>query len=203
MAPGAPGNSPRNPRTGSEPPAMGSGEQSSPSPDANDDDAFLEAMRGVRPLPGARPVRVTGASPPARAPRPLPPPAKAAFIVERTEETISGRAADVGAPVVRALRKGDPPVVARLDLHGRSVAAVPGALERFFTAARTRGARAALVIHGRGQGSEEGHAVLRPAVWDWLATSAAARVGVMAFSTAGPRDGGAGATVALLRRPGR
>jgi DNA-nicking Smr family endonuclease len=170
---------------------------------APDDEIFLEAMRGVRPLPGARTVRGTGVSPPARAPRPPAPPPAPAFIVERTEEMISGRAADVGTPVVRALRKGDPPVVARLDLHGRAVAEVPRALDRFLTAARTRGARAAVVIHGRGQGSEAGHAVLRPAVWDWLATSAAASVGVMAFSTAGPRAGGAGATLVLLRRPGR
>src|SRR4051794_24259514 len=132
-----------------------------------DDDAFLEAMRGVRPLPGARTVRPTGAAPPVRAPRPPAPPSVPAFIVERTDEMVSGRAADVGASVVRALRKGDPPVVARVDLHGRAVADVPRALDRFLTAVRTRGARAALVIHGRGQGSEAGQAVLRPAVWDW------------------------------------
>jgi DNA-nicking Smr family endonuclease len=173
--------------------------------DARDDAAFAEAMRGARPLPPGT-SRITGAAVPAsrptraraRAPRPGP-----AFIVERTEETVSGRAADVGGPVVRALRRGDPPVAARLDLHGRAAAEVPRALAGFLTAARSRGARAALVIHGRGQGSEAGHAVLRPAVWDWLATSAAASVGVMAFSTAAPRDGGTGATVVLLHRAGR
>jgi DNA-nicking Smr family endonuclease len=173
--------------------------------DAPDDDAFAEAMRGARPL-SAGAARITGAALPTSRPTRTPQaaaPRAPAFFVERTEETVSGRAADVGAPVVRALRRGDPPVAARLDLHGRAAADVPRALDRFFTAARTRGARAALVIHGRGQGSEAGHPVLRPAVWDWLATSAAASVGVMAFSSAAPRDGGAGATVVLLRRAGR
>ena len=57
-----------------------------------------------------------------------------------------------------------------------------------------------LVIHGRGQNSEGGTAVLRPALAEWLAGAAAARVGVMAFAPAPARAGGVGATVVLLRR---
>ena len=54
------------------------------------------------------------------------------------------------------------------------------------------------MIHGRGHGSDAGGPVLRPAIWEWLASAAAARCGVMAFASARPREGGAGATVILL-----
>jgi DNA-nicking Smr family endonuclease len=173
-------------------------------PDGSDEDAdaFAEAMRGARPLGGPRDTRAD--APPTRRPgKRMPVPAASPFIVERTDENIAGRAADVGPPVVRALRAGDPPVDARLDLHGRAAADAAHALERFLVAARSRAARVALVIHGRGQGSESGAPVVRPAVWDWLASPAAARAGVKAFSSAAPREGGVGATLVLLRRPGR
>ena len=65
---------------------------------------------------------------------------------------------------------------------------------------RADGRRAVLVIHGRGQNSEAGEPVLRPALHDWLASAAGARAGVMAFAPAPPRAGGTGATVVLLRR---
>ena len=172
-----------------------------PGPPPDDDDAFAQAMRGARPLPGARVVRDDGPRAPRRPPRAAATLAARLFIVERTDDSVSGRATDVGMPVVRALRGGEPPIAARLDLHGRITADVGHAVERFLVAARTRGARAALLIHGRGRGSDAGP-VLRPVVWDWLESAAAARAGVMAFSTASPRDGGAGATVVLLRRSG-
>jgi DNA-nicking Smr family endonuclease len=60
------------------------------------------------------------------------------------------------------------------------------------------GLRCALVIHGRGQRSESGP-VLKQALTRWLAEPPlGARV--MAFASATPADGGAGATYVLLRR---
>jgi DNA-nicking Smr family endonuclease len=77
------------------------------------------------------------------------------------------------------------------------------ALESFVATAHARGARALLVIHGRGHGSDAGGPVLRPAIWNWLASAASAHGGVMAFVSARPHDGGTGATVVLLRRANR
>ncbi len=113
---------------------------------------------------------------------------------------ITGRAPDVSVKILHALRNGEPPVQARLDLHGRLRDEAVRGMARFVAAARGRGARAALVIHGRGHNSEAGASVLRPAIWQWLSSPAAARAGVLAFASARPRDGGAGATVMLLRR---
>ena len=175
---------------------------------SDDDSAFAEAVRGARPH-AQRDARLTP-------PRPVEPPGKrraslsqrapsssassARFIVEQTGDEIAGRAADVSLKVVRELRAGTPAVEARLDVHGRRRAEALGTLESFVASARARGARALLVIHGRGHGSEEGKPVLRPAMWEWLAGAAAERLGVMAFASARPRDGGPGATVILLRR---
>jgi DNA-nicking Smr family endonuclease len=122
------------------------------------------------------------------------------FVVEESGDTIAGRAPEVSAKILRALRNGEPPVQARLDLHGRLRDEAVRGVERFVAAARARGARTALVIHGRGHNSEAGGPVLRPAIWQWLQSPAASRAGVMAFASARPRDGGAGATVMLLRR---
>jgi DNA-nicking Smr family endonuclease len=170
------------------------------SSDDDDARAFEEAMRGARRLRGPRvPAPADG---PRLAPAPAGPraPAGPAFDVAVDGDAITGRARGVSVALVRRLRDGEPPIAARLDLHGRVLGDVGGALARFVAAARARGQRAGLVIHGRGRNSEAGAPVLRPAVWDWLASAAAARAGVMAFVTASPRDGGAGATVVLLRR---
>jgi DNA-nicking Smr family endonuclease len=171
----------------------------------DDDDAFAEAVRGARPL-GQRDARVTAPQPAIAEPRrkrPATAPPPAAFIVEQTGDEITGRAADVSLKLLRELRAGAHPVEARLDLHGRGRAEAVRALDSFVAGARARGARALLVIHGRGRGSETGGPVLRPALWQWLASAAAERSGVMAFVSARPRDGGAGATMVLLRRQGR
>jgi len=166
----------------------------------DDDRAFEEAMRGARPL--ERGSARVAASPSGQARRkttaaPTPSP----FIVEQTADTIAGRARDVAARLLRELRGGAHAIDARLDLHGRARGDAMREIERFVTSSAARGARALLVIHGRGHGSDAGGPVLRPAVWEWLAGAAAERAGVMAFTSARPRDGGDGATLILLRRP--
>jgi DNA-nicking Smr family endonuclease len=122
------------------------------------------------------------------------------FVVEQSGDTIAGRAQDIGAKLLRGLRGGAHAVDARLDVHGRGRADALRALEQFVASARSRGARGLLVIHGRGHGSDAGGPVLRPAIWEWLASPAAERSGVMAFASARPRDGGDGATMIWLRR---
>jgi DNA-nicking Smr family endonuclease len=106
----------------------------------------------------------------------------------------------VSAEMLRGLRRGDHRPEARLDLHGQTRDESLRAVERFLLRARADGHRTVLVIHGRGQNSEAGESVLRPALHEWLASAASARAGVMAFATASPRAGGTGATVVLLRR---
>jgi DNA-nicking Smr family endonuclease len=56
-----------------------------------------------------------------------------------------------------------------------------------------------LIIHGRGHNSREGIPVLKERLQVWLTRG---RIGrhVLAFATARPQDGGAGAVYVLLRR---
>jgi len=190
---------PREPVAGGSEPSEGSDDDDGGSGD-DDDRAFAEAVRGARPL-GRRDARVT-ASQPAVAPRHDRAPATtpAAFIVEQTGDEIAARAADVSTKLLRELRAGAHAVDARLDVHGRGRGAALRALESFVAGARARGARTLLVIHGRGLGSDAGGPVLRPAIWEWLASAASAHLGILAFASARARDGGAGATIILLRR---
>ena len=178
--------------------------KSPPPRDEDDARAFEEAMRGARRIEGGA-RRVTGApaagraSPKGRA-APAPRGGGPSFEVERVGDAVSGRAADVSAEVLRGLRRGDHRPEARLDLHGQTREEALRAVERFVLRARADGHRAVLVIHGRGQNSEAGEPVLRPALQEWLASAAGARAGVMAFAPAPARAGGTGATVVLLRR---
>jgi DNA-nicking Smr family endonuclease len=162
--------------------------------------AFEEAMRGARPL-GEGPRRVRGSSsPPREARRGVVSSASAPLALETQDDGACGRAPDVSVALLRALRRGEPRPEARLDLHGRTRDEALRAVEAFVQRARGEGRRAVLVIHGRGHGSDGGAAVLRPALQAWLGSAPAARVGVMAFAPAPPRDGGSGATLILLRR---
>jgi DNA-nicking Smr family endonuclease len=177
------------------------------SPPPRDDDdarAFEEAMRGARRIEGGA-RRVIG--PPSEASRsakaravPARGGSRPPFEVETIGDGVAGRAADVSAEMLRGLRRGDHRPEARLDLHGQTRDESLRAVERFLLRARADGHRTVLVIHGRGQNSEAGESVLRPALHEWLASAASARAGVMAFATASPRAGGTGATVVLLRR---
>jgi DNA-nicking Smr family endonuclease len=161
--------------------------------------AFGEAMRGARRL-GDGPRRVSGAPRPSNDRRAGPSPAPARLAMETTEGGAAGRAPDVSAALLGALRRGEPRAEARVDLHGRKRDQALRAAETFLQRARAEGRRAVLVIHGRGNGSDGGEAVLRPALQAWLGSAEAARAGVMAFAPAPARDGGAGATLILLRR---
>jgi DNA-nicking Smr family endonuclease len=56
-----------------------------------------------------------------------------------------------------------------------------------------------LVVHGRGLHSKDQVPVLKEALKRWMATARFAEH-VLAFATARPHDGGAGAVYVLLRR---
>jgi DNA-nicking Smr family endonuclease len=177
--------------------------------------AFEEAMRGARPLaPDGRARRV----PPGPTHAQAPPrdalrerqdlargdaPDSGAFTVQAVGERISGRAGGVDARQLRELRSGRLRVEATLDLHGEARDAALVTLERFVETARSGGRRCVLIVHGRGAHSADGGSVLKPLVWRWLTGSRLAAAGVLAFSSAGPAQGGDGATALLLRKPGR
>jgi len=127
---------------------------------------------------------------------------EAPFDLADSDEFIEGRAAGLDPSVARKLRKGEYAVQGHIDLHGLTREEAKQAVDRFLKAARADGKRCVLVVHGRGMHSRDQVPVLKEALRTWLATARFGRH-VLAFATARPQDGGAGALYVLLRRAGR
>ena len=97
--------------------------------------------------------------------------------------------------VMRRLRRGLVPIEDELDLHGLSQAAARDRLAEFIARSRDGGCRCVRIIHGKGYRSGARGPVLKSAVNLWLRR----HTDVMAFVSARPIDGGAGAVYVLLR----
>jgi DNA-nicking Smr family endonuclease len=98
---------------------------------------------------------------------------------------------------MKQLKRGTIRISAELDLHGYLRDEAIQQLNRFITAAFTRGLSSVLVITGKGINSPDGP-VLQGAVADWLRT---AGKGMVAEFSPAPRDlGGNGAYVVFLKR---
>ena len=99
-----------------------------------------------------------------------------------------------------ALGRGDHEPEERIDLHGLRRDAASRLLIDRIGSARARGLRCVIVVHGRGQGSGTGEAVLRDSLPGWLSRPACAKH-LLGFAPAPNRHGGEGAILVLLRRP--
>jgi DNA-nicking Smr family endonuclease len=120
------------------------------------------------------------------------------FVVSDTPEYMEGRGYHVSADITRRLHRGDFSIQDHIDLHGLNVPAAKEEFEGFIKTAITQGKQAVLIVHGRGLSSPE-RPVLKTKVCQWL-TSGYWRKWVIAFTSARPCDGGAGATYVLLRQ---
>jgi DNA-nicking Smr family endonuclease len=121
------------------------------------------------------------------------------FDVAESNEFIEGAAPGIDARLLRSLRRGDFTVQARLDLHGMTQAEAKTAVDRFLIDSRRTGKRCVLIVHGRGLNSQDQIPVLKERIRVWLAQKSIGKT-VLAFATARPQDGGAGAVYVLLRR---
>ena len=177
----------------------------------SEDDIFHREMAGVRPLSPAQRQRVL--------PQPPAPPQRAVtdadsealaelsdlvagggrFDLADTVEFIEGAVAGLDRQLVRKLRAGDFAWRLHLDLHGMTAEEARVAVDRFLNRAHQEGERCVLVIHGRGLNSKDQVPVLKSRLAAWLARGTWARL-VLAFTSARPVDGGAGALYILLRR---
>lgn len=168
-------------------------------------------MDGVVPLPAAR-RQLVGRAAPASEPRsPLSDEAEALakladlvtgnieFDVADTREYVEGVVTGLDPRVVKQLRRGEFSWQGHLDLHGMTAAEARPAVERFLADALRAGHRCVLLVHGRGHNSKDRTPVLKTKLVSWLARSGVSRL-VLAFTTARPHDGGAGAMYVLLRR---
>lgn len=175
------------------------------TPPPDEDNLFSKAMSGVRTLAGkGREV------PPETAPREAAAPAvghplqdfmdgAVEFALEFTDEYLEGHVMGLDALTVGKLRAGQYSPEGHLDLHGMNALQAYEAMIGFMRAAYHKGMRTVLVIPGRGKNSPDGMGVLREKVQAWLTHDPFKRV-VLAFCTAQPAHGGAGALYVLLRK---
>lgn len=116
-----------------------------------------------------------------------------------SDERVEGRAPGLDERVMIRLRAGDYAVQAHLDLHGLTRDEAKVELEGFLRKALTVGLRCVLVVTGRGLHSKDQISVLKEGVQAWLTRGRLASK-VLAFTSARPKDGGAGAVYVLLRK---
>ncbi len=177
--------------------------------EANDETILRRALEGVRPLNGDRRVRT-----------PVEPPmthtivnedaevvaqlsdlvsGQAPFDITESDEYVEGYRVGLDPRLVSELRRGKFSVQAHIDMHGLIQGDAKEALKTFIIASVRKGLRTVLVVHGRGLRSPGGHSILKHASAGWLSHGA---IGghVLAFTSARPADGGAGATYVLLKR---
>src|SRR4029077_19105404 len=124
------------------------------------------------------------------------------FDLSETEEYVEGTRVGLDPRLSSRLRHGEFAVQDHIDLHGMIQPAAKQALEEFIIKSVRKGLRSVLVVHGRGLGSPGGRPVLKHAAAQWLSHGAIG-AHVLAFTTARPQDGGAGAMYVLLRRDRR
>lgn len=182
-------------------------------PPPSEEELWAQAVEGARPL-GGRNQRV-GPKAPRGGPGEFRHPdlealrelealvsGDAPFDIADTDEYVEGHVSGLDPELVRKLRRGEYSVQGHVDLHGLTREEARREVDRFLKDSRRRGRRCVLLVHGRGLHSEKQVPVLKEALRGWLATARFGRH-VLAFATARPQDGGAGALYVLLRRAGR
>ena len=180
-----------------------------PASPADEARLFQREMAGVRPL-STRDNYI-----PDRRPKTAPPvqdddaeamaqladlvDGRVTFDFTASDERIEGISMGLDRRLLRRLRQGNFAVQAHLDLHGMTRQEARPLVESFIVDARARRRRCVLIVHGRGLNSKDQIPVLKESLRVWLAKGRIGR-SVLAFCSARPSDGGAGAVYVLLRK---
>ncbi len=120
------------------------------------------------------------------------------FDIVDTDEYIEGRIRGFHPLTLEKLRRGRFSVQAHLDLHGLTVREAEEAVRDFITESLNLGYRCVLLVHGRGLNSKDQIPVLKERL-EKILLRGPVRRHILAFTSARPHDGGAGASYVLLR----
>jgi DNA-nicking Smr family endonuclease len=185
-------------------------EKVNPEDDTKEQEIFLAAMQGVQRMDGESGRHVSPAVQTAAAQQ-LSEEDQARndlerfmrgdieFELEYTEEYMYGYVRGLDIKTFQQLKNGSLSVAGHLDLHGMTSDQARDSLLFFIRESYLQGHRCVLVVTGRGKNSPGGQPILRTETEAWLTKEPLRRV-VLAFCTAQPKDGGAGALYVLLRR---
>jgi len=172
---------------------------------------FMAAMQGVKEMNGSKgrqvsPKAKTSLHPPSIEPEEEIGKSLKQFLrgdiefeLEYTDEFMYGYVRGLDIKTFQQLKAGSLSTGSHLDLHGMTSDQAQDSLLFFIRESYLQGHRCALVVTGRGTNSPGGQSILRRQTETWLTTDPLKRV-VLAFCTAQPKDGGAGAVYVLLRK---
>jgi len=176
-----------------------------------DDELFLNAMHGVEQMAGGKGRQVSAPAQSAGGIT-IDDPEETArqdlqrfirgdveFELEYTEEYMYGYVRGLDIKTFQQLKAGALSVGAHIDLHGMTSDQARDNLLFFIRESYLQNLRCVLVVTGRGINSPGGLPILRRETEDWLTRDPLKRV-ILAFCTAQPKDGGAGALYVLLRK---
>ncbi len=177
------------------------------SPIAGEDaDLWRRVAEGVTPLrkrpPPKAPVKAKEPpAPPAKKPprRPAPVAAPLPPAPPPLRELSHGALDGLDRRTGQRLKRGQLPIEARLDLHGRTQEEAHRALAAFIEGSHAAGRRCVLVVTGKGLRPDGSVGVLRRNVPRWL-NQPSLRQKIVAFDHATVKDGGEGALYILLKR---
>jgi len=176
-----------------------------------DEELFMAAMRGVKQMDGESGRQVTPAVKSTAQQHVVVPEEQAKsdlqrflqgeveFELEYTDEFMYGYVRGLDIKTFQQLKAGSLSVAAHLDLHGMTADQAQESLLFFIRESYMQGHRCVLTVTGRGHNSPGGQSILRRETEAWLTHEPLKRV-VLAFCTAQPKDGGAGALYVLLRK---
>jgi DNA-nicking Smr family endonuclease len=173
----------------------------------SDEDDFLNAMGDVRPIPVAKreilkqasldkaTILVRRQSALANLASAIDPLADGELKQLEPGAILEYRKAGIQHGVYKSLRLGRYEIDARLDLHRLSLEQARQQVYQFVGDCMANDIRCALITHGKGEGRKT-PAVIKSHIAHWLPQIDA----VLAFHSAQPRHGGAGACYVLLKK---
>ena len=123
---------------------------------------------------------------------------RAVFDLVDLDEYLEGYVKGIHPVILTKLRQGRFSVQAYLDLHGLTVREAEEAVQEFIPEAVALGYRCVLLVHGRGLNSKDQIPVLKKRL-ETILLRGPVRKKILAFTSARPHDGGAGASYVLLR----
>ena len=121
-----------------------------------------------------------------------------AWDISFSDEYMEGAASGIGPRTMKKLKRGEFSVQDYIDLHGLTKVEAEEVVSNFIVKSYNKGMRCVLIIHGRGLGSVDNQPAIKKELPTWFKRGALKKV-VLAFVTARPCDGGAGALYVLLK----
>jgi len=122
-----------------------------------------------------------------------------AWDISFSDEYMEGAVSGIGPKIMKRLKRGEFSIQDYIDLHGLTRKEAETVVNRFIIQSYKKGLRCVLIVHGRGLGSVDHQPAIKKELPVWFKRGILKKI-VMAFVTARPWDGGAGALYVLLKK---